>query len=312
VVELHAALDGDGHVTAWSHDVWSNTYNSRPMLNVGPQSTGRGRLLAGQLLQRPFLPEPPTPTLGFHVGVHRNADPLYVFPRKRIVKNFVAATPIRTSSLRALGAYPNVFAIESFMDELAEQAHRDPLDFRLRHLEDERGRAVLIAAAERAGWGNPLPDGTGRGIGFARYKNIAAYSAIVVQARVDDETARVHLERAVIACDAGEIVDPDGLTNQLEGGFVQAASWTLKERVAYDDYRITSIDWDTYPILRFDEMPEIETILLDQPGKPFLGAGETTQGPTAAAIANAVYAAVGIRVRDLPLTPDQLRAAAGY
>jgi CO/xanthine dehydrogenase Mo-binding subunit len=203
-----------------------------------------------------------------------------------------------------------VFAIESFMDELAKVAGADPLEFRLRHLEDDRGRAVLIAAAQRAGWGEPLPEWTGRGLGFARYKNHAAYAAVVVQARVDDATARVVLERAVIASDAGEVVDPDGLENQLEGGLVQAASWTLKEQVSYDNERITSVDWDSYPILRFDEVPEIETVLLDRPGSPFLGAGEATQGPTAAAIANAVYDAFGVRLRDLPLSPERLRAAA--
>ena len=125
---------------------------------------------------------------------------------------------------------------------------------------------MLVAAAQRAGWGEPLPEWTGRGLGFARYKNSAAYAAVAVQARVDDATARVVLERAVIACDAGEVVDPDGLENQLEGGLVQAASWTLKEQVRFDRQRITSVDWDSYPILRFDEVPQIETVLLDRPG----------------------------------------------
>jgi CO/xanthine dehydrogenase Mo-binding subunit len=305
LVELQASLDGDGAVVAWSHDVWSNTHIGRPMPRVG-----RGRLLASRSLERDQPVDLPAPILYYHVGIHRNADPLYAFPQRRIVKNFVANTPIRTSSLRALGAFANVFAIESFMDELAIVAGTDPLEFRLRHLEDERAREVLRAAAERAGWGAPLPEWTGRGLAFARYKNSAAYAAVVIQARVDDATSKVVLERAVIAGDAGEIVDPDGLENQLEGGVIQAASWTLKEKVAYDAVRITSVDWDSYPILRFDEVPEVETVLLDRPGMPFLGAGEATQGPTAAAIANAVYDAVGLRVRDLPLTPERLQAAA--
>jgi len=305
VIDLQASLDADGSVVAWSHDVWSNTHIARPV-----PGSGRGRLLTTQYLEGGEPPDPPRPNLGYHVGVHRNADPLYAFPRRRIVKHFVANTPIRVSSLRALGAFANVFAIESFMDELAEAAGADPLEFRQRHLDDERGRAVLMAAAERAGWGEPLPEWTGRGLAFARYKNRAAYAAVAIQARVDDATARVVLERAVIASDAGEVIDPDGLENQLEGGLVQAASWTLKEQVAYDRERITSVDWDSYPILRFDEVPEIETVLLDRPGSPYLGAGEVTQGPTAAAITNAVYDAVGMRLRDLPLTPERLREAA--
>lgn len=169
---------------------------------------------------------------------------------------------------------------------------------------------MLTAAAERSGWGTPPPEGTGRGLGFAQYKNHAAYAAVAVRVRVDDETAQVELEHAVVAGDAGEIVDPDGLTNQLEGGLIQAASWTLKERVTYDEHQITSTDWETYPILRFDEIPEIQTVLIDRPGSAFLGAGEAAQGPTAAAIANAVHDAVGVRVRDLPLTAERLREAA--
>jgi CO/xanthine dehydrogenase Mo-binding subunit len=305
VVDLQASLDADGSVVAWSHEVVGNTHIARPM-----PGGGRGRLLASRYLDGGEPPDPPRPILAYHVGIHRNADPLYAFPRRRIVKNFVANTPIRVSSLRALGAFANVFAIESFMDELAEVAGSDPLDFRLHHLADERAREVLVAAAERAGWGEPLPEWTGRGLGFARYKNSAAYAAVAIQARVDDATAHVVLERAVIAGDAGEVVDPDGLENQLEGGLIQAASWTLKEQVRFDRQRITSVDWDSYPILRFDEVPQIETVLLDRPGMPYLGAGEATQGPTAAAIANAVYDAVGMRLRDLPLTPERLREAA--
>jgi CO/xanthine dehydrogenase Mo-binding subunit len=150
------------------------------------------------------------------------------------------------------------------------------------------------------------------GIGFARYKNIAAYAAVIVTASVDDATAAVRLRRAVIAADAGEVVDPDGLENQLEGGFVQSASWTLKEAVGFDRAGVTSRDWASYPILTFSELPEIETVVLDRPGEPFLGAGEATQGPTAAAVANAVADAVGLRVRDLPLTPARLRAVAEH
>src|SRR5581483_9434558 len=146
-------------------------------------------------------------------------------------------------------------------------------------------------------------------IGFARYKNGACYAAVIADVTVDDATAQVRVPRAVIAADAGQVVDPDGLANQLEGGLIQSASWTLKEAVQFDRMRVTSVDWSSYPILRLPEAPAIETVLIDRPGAPFLGAGEATQGPTAAAIANGIHAAIGIRVRDLPFTPERIRAA---
>jgi len=148
------------------------------------------------------------------------------------------------------------------------------------------------------------------GLAYARYKNSACYAAVVVEVAVDDDTAEVRLARAVIAADAGQVVDPMGLTNQLEGGLVQSASWTLRERVSFDRTRVTSLDWEAYPILTFVDVPEIETVLVDRPGQPFLGSGEATQGPTAGAIANAIRAATGVRVRDLPITPERLRRAA--
>jgi CO/xanthine dehydrogenase Mo-binding subunit len=248
-----------------------------------------------------------------HAGIHRNADPLYAFPRRRVVKHFLPGSPFRTSSLRALGAYANVFALESFVDECAAAAGIDPLEFRLRQLDDPRAKEVLVAAAERLPWRartRPARKGRGRGLAFAKYKNQKTWCAVGVELSVDDTTAAIRLERAAIAADAGQIVDPDGTVNQLEGGFVQAASWTLREEVKFDRTRVTSTDWESYPILRFAEVPELETVLLDRPGQPWLGAGEASQGPTAAAIANAVFDATGLRLRDLPLTPERLREAA--
>src|SRR5262249_38058623 len=198
-------------------------------------------------------------------------------------------------------------------DELAVAAGLDPLAFRLRQLTDPRARDVLAAAADRLGWRpapRPARSGRGRGLAFARYKNQKTWCAVAVELAVDDTSATTRLERAVVAADAGQIVDPDGIANQLEGGFVQAASWTLHEQVAFDRMRVTSTDWQSYPILRFGEVPAVETVLLDRPGQPWLGAGEASQGPSAAAIANAIFDATGLRVRDLPLTPERLRAAA--
>src|SRR5262249_41467092 len=235
----------------------------------------------------PMARPEPRPVLMHHAGIHRNADPLYTFGRRRIVKHFLAGSPFRTSSLRALGAYANVFALESFMDELAVAARPDPLAFRLRNLDDPRARDVLGAAAEKLGWRaapRPAGGGRGRGLAFARYKNQKTWCAVAVELSVDDATAAIRLERAAIAADPGQIVDPDGTVNQLEGGFVQAASWTLREEVKFDRSRVTSTDWESYPILRFAEVPELETVLLDRPDQPWLGAGEASQGPTAAAI----------------------------
>jgi nicotinate dehydrogenase subunit B len=182
---------------------------------------------------------------------------------------------------------------------------------RWRHQVAARGRADPTAAAERAGFPRqPREAGRGSGIAFARYKNQKAYAAVVADVRVDLETCDVSFERAVIAADAGQIVDPSGLANQLEGGLIQSASWTLKEQVCFDRVRVTSIDWETYSILRFPEVPKIETVLLDRPGEPYLGSGEATQGPTAAALANAIFDAAGVRLRDIPFTPDRIRAAA--
>jgi nicotinate dehydrogenase subunit B len=305
VVKIQASLDDSGRLLDWNHDVWSNTHMARAL----PYGDHSG-LLAAWHRAAP-LPRPqPFPMRAYHAGIHRNADPLYAVPQRRIVKHFVENTPLRVSSTRSLGAYANVFAIESFIDELAHAARVDPLEFRLRHLDDARARAVLSAAAERAGWTRRHGEfGRGRGIGFARYKNQKCYAAVVADVHVDLATAEISVERAVIAADAGQIIDPSGLANQLEGGVIQSASWTLKEQVVFDRTRVTSIDWESYPILKLSEAPEIETVLLDQPGEPALGSGEATQGPTAGAIANAVFDAIGVRLRQIPFTPDRVRAA---
>ena len=314
-IELRADLDRAGRVRHWSHETYSDTHVMRARPDVA--GSPAGKYLAPRYLADPVPTPTPVPNLTTNGGIHRNATPPYAFPEIRIVKHLVHDLPLRVSALRTLGAYANVFAAESFIDELAHEAGADPLDFRRRHLEDLRTRAVLDAAAERFGWATRPRDGTGaeagsgagRGIAVARYKNVKSYCAVAVEVEVGED-AEIHLRRAVVAVDAGEIIDPDGLAVQLEGGFVQAASWTLLEAVTWDRDGITSRDWDSYPILRFDAIPEIETVLLDRPGEPFLGAGEASCGPTGAAIANAVFDATGVRARRLPLTPQALREAA--
>ena len=215
------------------------------------------------------------------MGIHRNLEPIYELPQKHLMKHLVAESPLRTSSLRSLGAFANVFAIESFVDELAHAAERDPFEFRLAHLKDPRARTVLTTLRDRA----PSPsDDLGRGIALARYKNRQTWCAILVDLRVTDD-AEIRLERALIVADAGLVIDPDGIINQLEGGFIQAASWTLKEAVDWDVEGITTRDWESYPILRFSEVPSIDTVLVDRPLERSLGAGEASTGPTPAAIA---------------------------
>ncbi|MEE2760153.1 MAG: molybdopterin cofactor-binding domain-containing protein [Pseudomonadota bacterium] len=307
-MRLRASIGDDGKVMDWSHETYSDTHVMRP--RPGANRAGAARLLAMRFVTDP-LPAPVSePAMGFHIGIHRNLDPLYDFPERRLVKNLVRDLPLRTSAMRTLGAYSNVFAIESFMDELAQAASADPVDFRLAHLSDDRARDVVEAAGKALrGGASDAPEGRGWGFGFARYKNVQSYAAVGIELEVTD-AAEVKLHRAVIAADAGQVVDPDGLSAQMEGGLIQAASWTLYEEVTFDGGGITSRDWDTYPIMRFDNIPEIEVILMERPNAPFLGAGEASSGPSGAAIANAVYDATGIRLRRLPMTPENIRRTA--
>ena len=248
-------------------------------------------------------------------GEDRNAVPLYDFPSQRVIEHFVPDMPIRVSALRSLGAFANVFAIESFMDELAAAAAVDPVEFRLRHLTDARGRAVIEAAASAAGWKSRSTSGgdggraRGAGFAFARYKNQAAYVALVAEVAVDRADGTIRVERMTAAVDAGDVVNPDGLRNQIEGGMMQAASWALYEEVAFDRERITSVDWRSYPIARFPAAPVVSVEVIERKNDPPVGAGEAAQGPAAAAIANAVFAATGARLRELPLRPQRVRAA---
>jgi len=299
-VDMGANLSDRGDVDLWTHDVWSFSHVGRP----APGRTGMD-IVAAWHLNNGFEPNEPAPRLGSESGIHRNALPIYEISDQQVVKRFVSDSPLRTSALRSLGAQCNVFAIESFMDELALAANTDPVTFRLRHLQDTRAIAVLQRVVELAGGLSGS-----RGIGLAQYKNRQCYAAVVAEVVVDTTTAEVRVTHLWIAADAGRVVDRDGLTNQLEGGAIQALSWCLKEAVTFDRNGITSRDWETYPILRFSEIPLVETDVIDRPQLESLGAGEATQGPTSGALANAIYAATSIRVRNMPFTPQHLREAA--
>jgi CO/xanthine dehydrogenase Mo-binding subunit len=302
--DVAAVLDPDGRVRDWTYDVWSNGYNGRPGYAGNPGLLANGYRRGG----RP-LPPSVDPPLASGLGSGRNAVPPYTLGSPRVATHRLLSMPIRTSAIRSLGAHFNVFAIESFMDELATAAGADPLAFRLARLDDERARAVLLAAADAAGWGqSPADEDTGLGLGYARYKNAGAYCAAAAQVEAG-ETVRVR--RLVLAVDVGRVVNLDGVRNQIEGGAIQATSWTLKEQVRFGRDGITSLSWDTYPVLRFSEIPQVDVIVIDRPGHPSLGAGECTAGPVAGAIANGLFAAIGVRARTLPLTDENVLRAIG-
>jgi CO/xanthine dehydrogenase Mo-binding subunit len=301
LVTVAATLDATQRPADWTTEIWSGRHSSRP--------GGGGNLLAAEALPDPPS-APPAVESSYPPGAGtRNGEPLYDFAAKRIVHHLVAETPVRTSSLRGLGATLNVFAIESFVDDLALRAGADPIVYRLSLLSDARARAVIVRTAEMAGWqaGLPAGSGRGRGIGFARYKNLAAYAAVVAEVETDEA---VRVLRVWCAADAGLVVNPDGAMNQLEGGIVQAASWALKEGVRLDGNGIASRDWEGYPVLRFSEVPEIAVELIDAAAdRPPLGVGEAAGGPTVAAIGNAVAHALGMRLYDLPMTRERVMAA---
>jgi nicotinate dehydrogenase subunit B len=299
-VKVAARLDRDGAVADWRHEVWSQSHMMRP----GPAGT----LLAARDKSAPAAAPPPVELLQPEGGGDRNAIPLYAFSNARVIHHFLPDMPLRGSSMRSLGGYLNVFAIESTMDDLARSSGQDPVAFRLRHLDDQRARDVVEMAATSYGWElRAKSPGVGHGFAFARYKNLEAYCAIAMEIFVAPGTGVVSIRRVVAAVDTGEIINPDGVRNQVEGGILQSASWTLFEEVTFDPMRITSVDWASYPIMRFSEVPQqVDVVLVDRPGAPFLGAGETAQGPTGAAVANAIADATGRRLRQLPLLPDRI------
>src|SRR5882757_5420687 len=300
-IEIEADLDAQGEIVGWRHSIWGNGHTARPGRAVQPA------LLAATELASPFprmiSTNPPQANGG---GGDRNSIPLYDFPSWTIESHRLTTMPIRTSALRTLGAQGNVFAIESFLDELATERGEDPVAFRLRHLSDERARDVIKSVARRANWKPDQQTGVGHGLGFARYKNTGAYCAVVAEI---EGTEDIRVKRLTIAVDVGETINPDGVINQIEGGAIQATSWVLKERVRFDRQRITSNTWTSYPILRFSEVPEVQVEIIQRPDSEPVGAGEAAHGPVTAAIANAVFDALGVRVRNLPITRDSLIAA---
>ena len=322
LARLSAGLDSGGRIRSWRQDVWSNGFVGRPGTGGEPRLLALSHAAGGTPISAAQDGVP-----SGAMGATRNAVPAYDIPDLEVTRHRLLTMPLRTSSLRSLGAFLNVFAIESFMDELAGAAGADPVEFRLAHLSDPRARRVIEEAAAMSGWararaggargeeahGEPVDrgegsqaEGTGLGLAFARYKGTSGYCAAVAEVAADTS---ISLRRLWLAVDVGRVINPDGVINQVEGGAIQSASWALRERVRFDRTRITSVTWDSYPILRFTEVPEVAVRIVAAPGEPETGAGELAQGPVAGAIGNAVADAVGVRVRDLPLTTEQVTRA---
>jgi nicotinate dehydrogenase subunit B len=294
--DLAASLTPDGRIAYWGHTTYTDVHSTRP-------SGSAARLMPAWLGSRRLALDWP----GAHEGGGRNTVPLYDLPEIDAVGNHVQG-PLRTSALRTLGAYFNTFAAESFIDELAEKAQRDPMAFRLDHLTDRRAKQVLEAAAEAIGW-EPHVGPSGRGVGLAvsRYKTVKAYVAAAIEASIDTETAEISVLRMILACDAGTVINPDGLANQIEGGALQGLSRALYEEIRFDSSgTVTTRDWLSYPVIGFQGIPALEVIIIDAQGEPPIGAGEAAVGPPAAALANAIDDAIGVRLRELPLSAERV------
>ena len=302
VVDLAASFTADGKITSWDWNGYGNGHSSRPSTLSSPSLLAFGDQADG--IPIPPSNDPPLVTGG---GTARNGRPLYDIETITGSIHRLDVMPIRASALRSLGAHLNVFALESHIDDIAHQLDVDPLTYRLSQLSDPRGIAVLEKVAVMSDWGNrPSGESAGRGLGFARYKNSGAWCAVVADI-IAEETVRV--DRLWIAVDVGAVITRDGVLNQIEGGAIQSVSWTLKEEVRFADGRVTSSDWETYPIIRFSEVPHIQIEIIDHPDQPSLGSGECSMGPTAAALGNALFDAIGVRVRNLPLSPANIVTA---
>jgi nicotinate dehydrogenase subunit B len=302
VVDIQASVNQAGHITQWQTQVWSPTHLNRPGWGDGIQLLGAWS--AFEDCHPPTPKDVPLPTGG---GL-RNAVPAYDVGQLSVEQHFIASSPVRVSALRSLGAHANVFAIESLMDELSDAAGIDPVTFRLKHLSDPRARHVIETVARQANWQarGAAGSGHGYGLGYARYKNKAGYCALIAHVEVAE---RVKVHQIWGCVDAGAIVHPDGLLNQIEGGILQAMSWSLHESVRWNDQGIASHGWENYPVLSFNDVPQLDIQLVDAAMHPSLGSGEVATGPCAAALGNAVAHALGIRARHLPLNAERLMQA---
>ena len=299
LLDMRAAVEKSGdtaRIAAWEAQMWvpASLPGQRPFLALDAAGIGQTRGQSSGLL-------------------NQNADTPYASPNVRVVTHWTKTTPLRPSNLRAPGKIANVFATEGFTDEIAVWAGVDPIAFRLSGLSDPRALEVINRTAKMIGWKprpspNPRP-GTGRGFAYARYKQSENYVAIAMDVEVDRGSGKVAVKRICCAHDGGLIINPDGLRNQVEGNILQTLSRALHEETKFDRSRVTSVDWVSYPILKFTEVPAVEVELVNHPELPPLGAGEAASAPVAAALANAIFDASGVRLRSVPFTPERIRVA---
>jgi nicotinate dehydrogenase subunit B len=306
VVSVKAGADADGNIVAWDYEYWTPPHVSRYGKN------GTTVALGGWHLERPAAP--------FFVQgaaadvfsrVVAGDDTFYKFPNKRIVQHGVTQfAPLRSGELRGVAGFQHSFAIETVLDELAAKCGVDPVAFRLRFVADQRMRDVIAAATAKAGWRDRTSssaNGRGRGFSHFFYDKPLSRAAAIVDVAVDRASGVVKVERVTAAFDIGRVINPDGARNQMEGGIIQALSRTLKEQVTFDNSGVTSVNWERYPILDFSEIPEIDVVLLDRPEEEPGGAGEVQTPIIPGAVANAIFDAVGVRLREMPFTPDRVK-----
>jgi CO/xanthine dehydrogenase Mo-binding subunit len=303
LLDLRAALTAQGELAAWETQAWLPALT--PDLPGVP-------LLA---LEAAGIPQPAGRSAGM---IQQNLDPPYRVPAMRAIVHWVRDTPLRTSNLRAPGKVANTFALESFTDEVAALAGIDPVEFRLRHLTDARGLEVIRRVARRMGWTpRPRPQRfpstarmlQGRGLAYIHYKHNENYVAVGAEVEVERQSGQIRVTRLVCAHDAGMMVNPDCVRSQVEGCLLQGLSRTLFEEVSFDTARVTSVDWVSYPVLTFADVPVLEIELIDRPGLPPIGVGEAAATPVPAAVGNAVFDATGVRLRAVPFRAERVRRA---
>jgi nicotinate dehydrogenase subunit B len=304
LLDIAGAVDAQGRIIDWTTQMWiaESTKGLPNIALLAPVSAG--------------ITQPPGIATGL---ISQNGDPAYAAGRVSVVVHWLKDAPLRPAHIRAPGKIANIFAVESFTDELAAAAGRDTLEFRLQNLSDARGEEVLRRVAAKMKWQpHPSPQAEGkaafargRGIAYVHYKQQETYVAMGMEVAVDRESGTIRVERVVCAHDCGQMINPDGVRAQVEGSILQTLSRTLKEEVTFDRSRVTSVDWSSYPILTFSEVPKLDIELIDRPELPPLGAGEAAASPVAAALANAIFDATGTRLRTVPFTPERVKAALG-
>jgi nicotinate dehydrogenase subunit B len=300
LLDLRAGLDADGKITAWEAELFITNGASGTVALIAADHAGLdslGKLAPGNVINGLAIP--------------------YGFPNIKTVAHRLETTPFRPSWIRSPGRLQNTFANESFLDEIAAEIGADPLQLRLDHLADPRGKEVLERLASLSKWRErPKPDrsaeiATGRGLAYIWYDLQRAYVGAVAEVEVNRKTGEIAARRFYVAHDCGQIINPDGLRNQIEGNIIQTVSRTLKEELIFDRSKVTSLDWASYPILTFPEVPDVAIDLIDRPNEMPLGGGEPSAAIVAAAIGNAVFDATGVRLRSVPFTPARVKPLFG-